>query len=342
MKSDRISISYLVWFIFPVLTFFVIAVPLSIFFEPISGDLTRIGHWSERDFGWNKPQPAVSVHANGTSISNPQVLVLGDSFSHPNIWQSYLAESRHLEILSFQYQDVGCVDNWLKWVAGNHYSNVNTVIIQVVERSFVPLFRHLNTCTSRVPKSFEIAEKNIIPTHPQKALMLDAGYLIPTAANTLRTAWSDGRIVSGDVSNVPLATGKLFSNRKSNRLLYYTEDESKLGWSKKDITAAVVNLKRIQDDLAKKGLHLVVVVVPDKSSAYRQYMVNEASRDGYPDVFEQLKDAGVNNVNLLSFFQHAMRETVDLYLPNETHLSTQGYKLMASKVAAHIYPYNDI
>lgn len=337
MKSNRISILYLAWFIFPVITFFVIAIPLSIFFEPISGDLTRIGHWSERDFGWNKPQPAVSVHANGTLISNPQILVLGDSFSHPNIWQSYLAEYRNLEILSFQYQDVGCVDNWLKWAGGNHnYSNVNTVIIQVVERSFVPLFRNLNTCSSSVPKSFEIVEKNLIPTRPLSGLTLDAGYLFPTAANMLRMAWSDGRIVSGDVTNVSLATSKLFSNRKSNRLLYYTEDEKKLGWSKKDITAAVVNLKRIQDDLAEKGLRLVVVVVPDKSSAYRQYMINEANRDGFPDIFEQLKTAGVNNLNLLSLFQQAVGETIDFYLPNETHLSTQGYKLMASQIADYL------
>src|SRR3990172_13371462 len=130
MKSDSISISYLLWFTFAVLTFFVIAVPLSIYFEPISGDLTRIGHWSERDFGWNKPQPAVYVHANGTSISNPQVVVLGDSFSHPNIWQSYLAEFLHLEILSFQYQDVGCVDNWLHWLTETSYPRMRTVVIQ--------------------------------------------------------------------------------------------------------------------------------------------------------------------------------------------------------------------
>lgn len=337
MNSNRISISYLAWFIFPVLTFFVIAIPLSMFFEPISGDLTRIGYWSERDFGWNKPQLAISVRANGASISNPQVLVLGDSFSHPNIWQSYLAESGHLEILSFQYQDVGCVDNWRKWITEKRYPMMRTVIIQTTERNFVPLFRNLNKCTSRVPKPFEIAVKKINTARSHTGLTLDAGYLLPTFANMLWTAWSDGRIVSGEVINVPLTTGKLFSNNKSNRLLYYAEDESKLGWAKKDIIAAVVHLKIIQDDLAKKGLRLVVVVVPDKSSVYRQYMVNEASRDGFPDIFAQLKDAGVNSLNLLSLFQQEVGETVDFYLPNDTHLSTQGYKFMASQIADYLF-----
>jgi lysophospholipase L1-like esterase len=140
-------------------------------------------------------------------------------------------------------------------------------------------------------------------------------------------------MVSGEVINVPLSTGKLFSNRKADRLLYFAEDELKTSWSEKEQAAAVGNLKRIQEDLAKKGLRLVVLVVPDKSSAYRPYLANEAGKVGYPDVSEQLKTAGVNNVNLLSYFQHAAGATVDLYLPNDTHLSTQGYKLMASKVA---------
>jgi len=333
MKSDRRSISYLIWFAFPVLAFFVSAAPLSIFFEPISGDLTRIGHWSERDFGGNKPQPAVSVRVNGTAITNPQVLVLGDSFSHPNIWQSYLAESRHLEILSFQYQDVGCLDNWLHWLAERHYPNMRTVVIQTVERGFVQLFRNLNACPRRIPKSFEITEKNIIAMHPLAGLTLDAGYLFPTAANMLRMTWSDRRATSGGVINAPLTTSRLFSNRKSNRLLYYAEDDSKLGWSKKDITAAVVTLKQIQDDLAKKGVRMVLVVVPDKSSVYRQYVTDKIGGDEYPNVFERLKDAGVSNVNLLDFFQQAVEGVVDLYLPNDTHLSPQGYKLMATKIA---------
>lgn len=336
MKSDHISFVYLKWFTLPVLIFFVIAVPLSIFFEPLSGDLTRIGHWSERDFGWNKPQPVVSIRANGTSTSNPQILVLGDSFSHPNIWQSYLAESRNVEILSFQYQDVGCVDNWLNWVAEKPYPATKTIVIETVERGFVPLFRNLNKCANRVPKSFEIAEEKLMPIRQKNGLMLDAGYLIPTLINTLRATWGDGYMASGDVIKVPLSTGKLFSNRKANTLLYYAEDDNKASWSEKDMVAAVGNLKLIQDNLAKKGLRLVVIVVPDKSSTYRQYFANEVRKNVYPDVFEQLEAGGVNSVNLLLFFQQASGEAVDLYLPNDTHLSTQGYKLMASKVAEHV------
>ncbi len=333
MKLDRISFKYLMWFAFPVFTFYLIAIPLSIFFAPVSGDLTRIGDWSERDFGWQKTQPTVVVHVNGVPNTDPQVLVLGDSFSHPNIWQSALAQSRNLQILSFQYQDVGCVDNWLHWVGEKHYPNVHTVVIETVERGFVTLFKDLNTCANRMPKPTQIAGTVLTPTRPHKGLTLDAAYLASTGFNTLRAASGDGRIVSRNVINVQLSTDKLFSNRKADRLLYYSEDELKKDWLKKDLATAVGKLKSIQTDLEKKGLRLVVIVVPDKSSAYRHYLADEASRDGYPDVFGQLKAAGVNNVDLLNVFQQAVGKTIDLYLPNDTHLSTQGYKLMASKVA---------
>lgn len=333
MNSSRASFSYLVWFAIPVFAFFVIAIFLSTLFEPISGDLTRIGHWAERDFGWNKPQSEIEVRENGGAISNPHVLVLGDSFTHPNIWQSYLAESRDIEILSFQYQDVGCVSNWVNWVSEKRHKNVRTVIIQTVERGFVPLFRNLKTCTSRIPKPFDISMKKIISPRQKNGLMLDAGYLLPTAVNLIKAAIDDGRMVSSGVVNVPLSSDRLFSNRKANRLLYYEEDELKNGWSKVDMANSVAHLKQIQDEFEKINLRLVVIVVPDKSSAYRQFFANEAEQVRYIDISELLNAAGVQNVNLLSSFQHAVGEVADLYLPNDTHLSTQGYKLLAKKVA---------
>lgn len=332
MMTDRTSICYLKWFAVPVLIFLIIAIPLSIFFEPLSGDLTRIGYWSERDFGWNKPQPAVSIRANGTLISNPQILVLGDSFSHPNIWQSYLAKARNFDILSFQYQDVGCVDNWLNWVVEKDYPNMHTVIIQIAERSFVPTFRNINTCANQLPKPLKISKEDVKPTRPNSGFMFDATYLSATAMNMLRMRLSDGNIASAKVINAALSTDRLFSNRKSNRLLYYAEDENKRYWTDQEITKAIKNLKSIQDKLANEGVWLEVIVVPDKSTVYRKYLIAKADTL-YPNIFEKLKVSGVNNVNLLSFFQSAVVSTVDLYLPNDTHLSTHGYKLMASKVA---------
>ncbi len=336
MKSERNSTLYVAWFIVSVVFFLATAVPLSIYFGPISGDLTRIGNWSERDFAGKRPQSEIKVQTNGGMDSNPQVLVLGDSFSYPNIWQSYLAESSKLEILSFKYQDVGCVNNWLDWIAAKNYPNLKAIVIQIAERSFVSVFRNLHTCDRRIPEPIKHTAKSQKQAHSVEGVTLDVTYLFPAAVNMLCMAWNDGRIVSGEVINVPLSRDNLFSNHKSKRLLYYADDDRKKYWSEKEIAAAVGNLKTIQDGLTKGGLRFAVVVVPDKSNAYRKYLVDEIDREGYPDIFEKLMAAGVNSIDLLFFFQQAVSETVDLYLPNDTHLSTQGYKLMSAKIFEYL------
>jgi hypothetical protein len=333
MKTDSHSLSYLKWFSVPVLVFLAAAIPLNLFFEPISGDLTRIGHWAERDFGWNQAQPSVSVRANGTMVEKPRVVVLGDSFSHSNVWQSYLADARHLEILSYQYRDVGCVDNWVQWVKERQLPSVNTVVIEAAERSFMALFRNRNICTKREPLSHDVAATTLKPNRQQYGLTLDAAYFVPTLGNSVRAGLQTGRIDSAGVVNVPLTADRLFSNRKANRLLYYSEDDLKVGWTEEDMVAAMQNLRHIQEELAASGLRFLLVVVPDKSTVYRHFIADGTSKARYPDVFARLKAAQVNSVDLLEQFRKEASKTIDLYLPNDTHLSTQGYRLMATKVA---------
>jgi len=333
MKTDSASLPYLKWFALPLLVFLAAAIPLNLYFEPLSGDLSRIGYWAERDFGWSQSQPSVPVRANGAVVERPQVVVLGDSFSHPNVWQSHLADARHLEILSYQYRDVGCVDNWVQWVKERHLPDVHTVVIETVERSFMALFRNRTTCAKRDPHWHEMAATTLKLSRQQHGLTLDAAYLLQTLGNTVRAALLPGRIVYGGVVNVPLTTDRLFSNRKANRLLYYSEDDLKMEWTEEDMAAAMQNLKHIQEELAASGLRFVLVVVPDKSTVYRPFMADGAGKAGYPDVFSRLKAANVNSVDLSEHFRKEVGNTIDLYLPNDTHLSTQGYRLMAAKVA---------
>ena len=336
MTPDRSSLSYLAWFFGTVLALLFSAVALSLFFKPLEGDLTRIGRWAERDFGPTYSQPVVRIRANGPFRTAPQVVVLGDSFSHPNIWQSYLAESGGLETLSFQFKDAGCIDNWLNWVVEQNAPSSQTVIIQIAERSFVPTFKNSRTCMRSTPVAEEVTLGNARTKGLMTGVTLDAGYLFQTIANTLRMRWQSGRISSGEVVNVPLSRSTLFSNRQSDRLLYYAEDDNKKSWTSKDTQAAISNLRRIQDRLAEKNLRLLVALVPDKSTVYRPYMLLEVDKTGYPDMATALANAGINSVDLLRALQQKVVSNADLYLPNDTHLGNAGYQLMASAIFERI------
>jgi hypothetical protein len=334
MNNNRVAVSYIRWFTLPVAIFLLSAVPLSLYFGAITGDLTRIGNWSERDFGWNKPQADVFIHSNGLSVTNPEVLILGDSYSHPNIWQSYLEQGRQLQTLSYQYQDVGCIDNWVDWALEKHHPDVHTVVIQIAERSFVPQFRMVSSCPRRKPDPVKIPQGDHNANREDFDITLDGSYLLPAIANSIRIAGgSSERIVSGEVISVPLSTSRLFSNLKSDRMLYYADDELKANWSAEDVRAAATNLKSIQDAISEEDLRFILIVIPDKSSVYRDFFADQDDYLEYPDVHQSLRDAGVNAVDLLTFFQQQAAGTVDLYLPNDTHLSAQGFELLASKIA---------
>jgi hypothetical protein len=204
----------------------------------------------------------------------------------------------------------------------------------MVEQNYIPLLKTLNTCNQFLtPKALEIKGHRIEQKLLNSGITFDIKYLFLASLNSLHIMLTDLRIVSGGVVNVPITSNKLFSNKKSKRLLYLLSDDTKKEWSNEEVVDGAKNLKKIQDRLEKQGLHFIVIVVPDKSSVYRKYMANKLDKYEFPDIFEGLNIAGVNNVNLLTFFKNVSDEIVDLYLPNDNHLSMEGYKAMALEIS---------
>jgi lysophospholipase L1-like esterase len=78
------------------------------------------------------------------------------------------------------------------------------------------------------------------------------------------------------------------------------------------------------------------VIVPDKSTIYRPYMLDDVGGGGNPDIISAAVSAGINSVNLLDLFRQHIVSSVDLYLPNDTHLSVSGYELMGTAIAERI------
>src|SRR3569832_2918101 len=125
-------------------------------FEPQTNKKTHKNKKTEKDFGWNAPQPDIQIAANGKAITNPDILVLGDSFSKDNVWQSVTAAKTHQQILSFEIAHVGCISHWFSY-ALNH-PTAKTIVIESVERSFLANFKNLTKCNFGTPEPFE--------THP--------------------------------------------------------------------------------------------------------------------------------------------------------------------------------
>lgn len=325
---------YLTWFAVSVTFMLIPAAVLSFLFEPINGDLTRIGHYSERDFGWNSPQPAVRLANNGSAVTDPAILVLGDSFSRENVWQTALGSRLGKTILSFHYAQSGCIKNWIAYSLGQ--PSAKTVVIEVVERDFVDRFRELQDCPSFVPRPFEMSSEARAaarpPAWPPEFHVLRTFRI---AINMLKTSVKPDAIVRDGSINAPIdSTCAAFSNRRTDRLLYYPDDERKLRWNPDDQTRAVSNAIQIQRAFAARGKTLIFVVVPDKLTVYQDCLRNDPEREARKrtNVTAALISAGSNTPDLLQAFRENTAKITDLYYPNNTHLSTSGYIFMAEKL----------
>ncbi|HEY8025697.1 MAG TPA: hypothetical protein VIF60_14095 [Burkholderiaceae bacterium] len=327
MRNDRRSRTFVLAFVLPVLLFTIAFGALSLFLEPVEGGMTRLGHWSERDFGWHHAQPAIPYRANGRDVKAPTVLVLGDSFTRANIWQSFLSADAG-EVLSYHYPDVGCIGNWVKWALGKPFASTDTIVVQTVERELVSRFASIEICAKLVPKPFEMVSGTVLPKRFYFPPTMDAEFIWRTAVNSFHMQPDSPRIVSGKVINVPLTTAKLFSNLESGRILFYRNDELKNGWTEEHLQATARNLKSLQDRFEKAGMHFLIVVIPDKSTVYGPYFAAAQPENKYAQEMKAFAAQAVNTIDLLTPFQAQLPGFVDLYSPNDSHLSVEGYRFL--------------
>lgn len=120
---------------------------------------------------------------------------------------------------------------------------------------------------------------------------------------------------------------------KRDRIIYYGRDAQKSNWTYSEIKNAAGNIYKIQKRLNDIGKRLLVVVVPDKSSVYKECIPHSVEA---LDVTKILIQSGVNTPDLISEFKRARNQITDLYLPDDTHLSTIGFILMGNLLVPYL------
>lgn len=303
--------------------------------EPINGDLTRIGKWTEHDFGPNATHPQISVKANGRFLVNQDVMVLGDSFSGENLWQSVLADNTGRIIKSFHY-DHNCIANWVK-AAINERTN-KIIIIEVVERDFVKRFGHMSLCPGSEPIPLEVQAGIKGSPRPTWPPTLSMSYLGPAVVNTAELNFSPKKHFQRfTVVNTPLKRGCAnFSSRQNDRLLYYAEDDSKQQWSAQAIGDAITGIAQIQQEVERSGKKFIFVIAPDKSSVYQNCFLFGKTEKDSSSINKMLIDSGIHAPDLTALFKGKVGSVIDLYDPDNTHWSEAGYMLLGEELGRYI------
>jgi hypothetical protein len=108
-----------------------------------------------------------------------------------------------------------------------------------------------------------------------------------------------------------------------------------------DIFAAITSFR---DDLAKRGIKLLVMPAPNKASVYPEMLAARAAGMSGPvnaktrDVLARLKESGVEIVDLFGTYDKA-RQTAGspaYYLAQDSHWSPEGMRLAADAVASRL------
>ena len=305
---------------------------------PGLGDLTRLGRLSTHDFGRNAPPGAPPMQMHRVDEQAARVIVVGDSFSASNHWQSqWMTWRGRNDVISYHWETIGgpsCLTAFIR-DRRSRLPEARHVIVETVERSLEERLVALGQPCATLPTKTPSMQTADFVWLDQRAASF---WTLPDPEHVLRALAAQYKSFKrqsrrNEVVVTPLNRSDLFTSRRPNLLLRYAGDSNKLLWQPSRLQAGAQRLKAFQDELAGLGITLTVVVVPDKSTIYAAYIQHPEDRVvAAVDPWAVLDANGVNQVRLLETLRNGVSAHRDLYQPDDTHLGLDGFRLMAAAI----------
>ncbi len=311
---------------------FVIAIlawGMEFYFERLYGDLTRIGNFPERYFGWQAQQPSIPAEQyKDYSFAEADIIVIGDSFSVTRNWQTRLIADG-LKVTTIQWKDL----NNSEFLPGNLGEALRTagfrgryIIIECVERVFPRLMKSLVTQQHPIVKHDIIIDSSF-PLYPftrRERISLDklngGGWGFKALYNAIKLFLKlpDKYLKSGAVQAINFDGCQLFSHRLCNYAIFVDGD------FKKETFSSIANVLTVNKNLQSVGIQPIWMIVPDKATVYLGYgALNQYPYENIWQLFAQYPE--LIAPDLAAAFIPKSRTVKDFYLPNDTHLSTNGF-----------------
>ena len=344
-------------------------VPMSGMISVGSGDLTRIGWFSNNRYGPRKPnlafRPALFALA-GALDRHFDVVIVGDSFSADleKSWPNYLA-AKGLSVLV-----IGFADNPEKRNATADVENQITALLQSPTFREAPpsififasierfLKRRLVSDTSPCLEVQQKEESNAVAAplgtvfaEPPALRYADPPeHRIEEVGMPLARRYDEQQLTYARdflLKNIRNSFGRKsavrelrlsvprFSSDRAKALLVVSGDLHKNRWGQNDIEEMQCQLLRLQRAVQANGKTLFIALpIPDKLSAYHDDLVDPSLPRG---VIDQLTDPRLNRPPVDKALRAAITAgEMDVYLPNDTHFGARGQALTAETVMRFI------
>jgi hypothetical protein len=268
-------------------------------------------------------------------------VTIGDSFSvnEAQSWQNYLALSSNASIITFHRRSVSA-SSILKHPQFIE-SPPKLFIFQVVEHGIQTALHDIDldlvkeNNLIKPPKAqlnfSTVKFENYLESYSRQR---STGFSMDTALHYIKTNIKQG--LGSRKKSFPIKIEdkeSLFSNNHPDSALFYHLDKLKLSINKNEWGIIEKRFSILQNLIQANGFtNFIAMIAPDKSTVYRNYLLNskvqfESSHNLMP------KKNSVNWLNIEQSMVNSIEKgTVDLYLPNDTHWGSEGYKVAAEAI----------
>ncbi len=346
-------------------TTFIISIALILGFvlQPLNGNLTRIGGYSENNYGWNKPQAHLENQLYTTADSETyakyyDVVVIGDSFSNYSegqasppkaYWPNFFVNTTGLTLITYHMDTI----------------DLNKLIESKTFKEYPPRFL-----------IYETAERNLIfRTSPMKG---DCQYKKPPPKTPVKTHRLNSKTVQFErstktglkeinldvtihfmknfvlrlltpmdnlfkVVKVTLDQDNLFSNRENKTTLIWYGDFIKYNINEEMVRKGVCGLLNLQNKVQNNNkITFIAMIAPDKLSVYSKYLKNSPSKKGN-ELLEFISRKKINFPRVdISLKREIKNNFLDIYLPNDSHWSPKGHEIVAQTLVDYLENQGEI
>lgn len=319
--------------------------------KPTGGDMTRVGGYSDNDYGWNKPleiyEHPLYQRNNGDYHGYDDLLVLGDSFSSANPqmnWVNYFVDGTKLsaQVLHF---DQGGVERFLN-SPDFKQTPPKYLVIESIEASLYRRFSDRN-CQIEWQQQPTVQHAELINNSNYQVKLKhrethQPGLNLDNAGSYLAKAiprWFGVNLT--DTFRFPINRNDLFSSRIKDQILVHEGDIAKQDLPQDSVTTMACNLLRVQQQVESNGYtRMLVMVVPDKLTAYSRVLQDQSL--AHLSIIPALAaHQPLNVIRLDQLMQQQIADgVVDLYLPNDTHWTSTGYRLAAEAMISYFNQLN--
>lgn len=315
--------------IYSLLVMAMIAWCMEFYFEKLYGDLTRIGNFPERSFGWQASQPAIPQdNFKDYSLNDADILVIGDSFSVSRVWQSKMITDG-LKVSTIVWQELK-TDEAMRADLGEALRAAGFkgryVIIESIERLFQKRMQVLSPIREPIVKHDVIINSNypLFPFINRELFSFNklngADWGVKALYNTIKLSLNlpEKHLKSGAVQAVKFDGCQWFSHRLCDYAIFVDGD------FKKDTFNSIDNVLTVNKSLQTAGIQPIWMVVPDKSTVYLGY--GKLNKHPYQNIWQKLAEyPEIIAPDIGTPFIQQSHLIKDFYMPNDTHLSTNGF-----------------